>query len=96
MVQDFDDSLRELICTLPDDVLVSRTPDGVWDLRRGDERLCIAEEFGDDGHVDWWTWTGYTLAIEDEGWDTWMTDGQPRDGWPLVERMVRELEWEEI
>ena len=91
MMVDYDDALRELICTLPDDVLVSRTPDWVWDLRRGDERLCIAEEFGDDGHVDGWTWTTYERD-QDGGWSWTDTDGQPRDGWPLVERMVRELE----
>ena len=88
MTRDYDDSLRELIWTLPDGVQVSRTPDGVWDLRAGDERLCIAQEFGDDGHVDGWTWTEYTAAIDEEGWDTVDTDGQPVSGWPLVARMV--------
>ena len=93
---DYDDALRALIWTLPDEVRVSRTPDGVWDLRRGDERLCIAEEFGDDGHVDGWTWTEYTAAIDDGAWDTLSTDGQSVDGWARVERVVRGMEWEEI
>ena len=88
---DYDDALRSLIWTLPEDVQVSRTPSGVWDLRRGDERLCIAQEFGDDGRVTGWVWTEYTAASEEGEWDTADTGGEPLGGWHQIEQMVREL-----
>ena len=88
---DYDDALRELIWALPDNVLVSLTPDDVWDLRRGYERLRIAQQLGDDGRVTGWVWTEYTAASEEGEWDTADTGGEPLGGWHQVEQMVRAL-----
>ena len=64
------------------------TPDDLWDLRCGAGRLVIGEERDDSGHVDGWTWTEYTAALDDGGWDMVTTDGQPAESWHLVERAV--------
>ena len=84
-----DDMLRDLVCALPETVDASQTWDGLWDLRCGAGRLVIGEERDDSGHVDGWTWTEFTAATDDGEWDTVTTDGQPAEGWHLVERTVR-------
>ena len=84
-----DDMLRDLVWTLPGAVDVSRTPGDLWDLRCGAGRLVIGEDRDDSGHVDGWTWTEFTAAIDDGEWDTVTTDGQPAESWHLVERAVK-------
>ena len=84
-----DDTLRDLVWSLPEAVDACRTPDDLWDLRCGASRLVIGEDRDDSGHVDGWTWTEYTAALDDGEWDMVTTDGQPMEGWHLVERAVR-------
>lgn len=84
-----EDALRDAVWDLPEAVEATRTPDGTWDLRCGTGRLEIGEERDEDGRVDGWTWTEWTEALDEGEWDAVTTDGQPSEGWPLVDRALQ-------